>query len=93
MRDISLIIGKIINKTQADISDNLIIVKDVKTNEVVQEVIANSATGKFGIDLDIGTFYKIEYFINGKEIFSEVVDAQKGKGYIVIMRDIVYEGK
>lgn len=92
-RDITLIIGKIVNNTSEDIEDNLIIVKDVKSGEVVQEVIANSATGKFGIDLDIGTFYKIEYYIKGKEIFNEVVDAQKGKGYIVIMRDIPYDGK
>lgn len=92
-RDVSLIVGKIINNTREDISDNLIVVKDMNTNEIVQELTANSATGKFGIDLPIGTFYKIEYFIKGKEIYNEVVDAQKGKGYIVIIREIPYDGK
>ncbi len=93
LRDVTLIVGKIINNTRQDISDNLIVVKDMANGEIVQELTANSATGKFGIDLPIGTFYKIEYFIKGKEIYNEVIDAQKGKGYIVIIRDIPYDGK
>lgn len=92
-RDVTLIIGKIVNNTRTDIDDNLIVVTDMSNSEIVQELTANSATGKFGVDLPIGTTYKIQYYIKGKEIYSEVVDAQKGKGYIVMMRDIPYNGQ
>lgn len=89
-RDITLIVGRIINNSKEDLSDNLILVIDKSTHEIIREIEANNATGKFGIDLPIGSTYEIQYFIKGKEIYNETVDVKKGGGYQVIMRDIPY---
>lgn len=89
-RDITLIVGRIINNSKEDLSDNLILVIDKNTHEIIREIEANNATGKFGIDLPIGSSYEIQYFIKGKEIHNELVDAKKGGGYQVIIREIPY---
>lgn len=91
-RDITILVGRIVNKTQDDISDNVISIVNTKTDEVLQELNANSTTGKFGTNLPVGGSYKAVYTVNGKEIFSEVIDVPKGKGYQVIRRDIPYNG-
>jgi hypothetical protein len=89
-RDITLIVGRIINNSKEDLSDNLILVVDKHTHEIVQEIEANNATGKFGIDLPIGSTYQIQYFVKGKEILNEVIETNKGSGYKVLVRDIPY---
>jgi hypothetical protein len=89
-RDITLIVGRIINNSKEDLSDNLILVTDKNTHEIIQEIEANNATGKFGIDLPIGSTYDIQYFIKGKEIYKETIDAKNGNGYQVILREIPY---
>ncbi|MCX6294777.1 MAG: OmpA family protein, partial [Bacteroidetes bacterium] len=53
---------------------------------------ANSSTGKYGANLPIGGSYTTIYNINGKEIFSETIDAPKGKGYQVLRREIPFYG-
>jgi hypothetical protein len=89
-RDITLIVGRIINNSKEDLSDNLILVIDKNTHEIIQEISANYATGKFGIDLPIGSNYDIQYFIKGKEIYKETIDVKNGNGYQVILREIPY---
>jgi len=89
-RDITLIVGRIINNSKEDLSDNLILVIDKNTHEIILEVEANNATGKFGIDLPIGSTYDIQYFIKGKEIYKETLEVKSGNGYQVILREIPY---
>jgi len=89
-RDITLIVGRIINNSKEDLSDNLILVIDKATHEIIQEIEANNATGKFGIDLPTGSTYDIQYFIKGKEIYKETIDVKNGNGYQVILREIPY---
>jgi hypothetical protein len=89
-RDITLIVGRIINNSKEDLSDNLILVIDRNTHEIIQELEANNATGKFGIDLPIGSTYQIQYFIKGKEILNEVIETKRGGGYQVLVREIPY---
>ena len=72
-RDITLIVGRIINNTNEDLSDNLILLIDKATKETILEVVANSATGKFGMDLPIGGVYEIQYYVKGKEIYNETI--------------------
>ncbi|OFY84292.1 MAG: hypothetical protein A3F72_14830 [Bacteroidetes bacterium RIFCSPLOWO2_12_FULL_35_15] len=89
-RDITILVGRIINNTDEDISNNKIAIIDIATNDTIQELIANSSTGKFGANLPVGTSYKTLYYVNGKEIFTEVLDAPKGKGYQIYKREIPY---
>jgi len=92
-RDITIIIGRIANNSKEDISKNTIKIINAKTNEEVQTLSANSATGKFGANLPIGKTYKISYTVGGKEISSEVINVTTGKGYQVIEKEIAYNGK
>ena len=89
-RDITVLIGKIINNSDVSIADNDIFIIDTATSDTLQILNANSTTGKFGANLPIGTSYKVLYRVNGKEILSEVLNAPKGGGYNVILRDIPY---
>ena len=89
-RDITLIVGRIINNSKEDLSDNVILVIDKNTHEIIQEIEANNATGKFGVDLPIGSVYQIQYFVKGKEIFNEVIETKQGTGYQILVRDIPY---
>lgn len=91
-RDITILVGTFINKSKEDISDNKILIIDSKTKETLQELTANSSTGKFGTNLPIGSSYIASYMINGKEILSEKLDIPKGKKYQVIKREIPYYG-
>lgn len=92
-RDITILVGRIINNTSEDISNNSITIIDVQTNETILELNANSSTGKFGTNLPVGTLYKTIYSVKGKEIFSEVFDVPKNKGYVILKREIFYDGK
>lgn len=91
-RDITILVGKIINNTSEDISNNFISLVSTKTNDTLQILNANGSTGKFGTNLPVGDSYKTAYVVNGKEIYSEVIDVPKGKGYQVIKREIPYGG-
>jgi len=89
-RDITVLIGKIINNSGASIADNDIFIINTATSDTLQVLNANSTTGKFGANLPIGETYKIIYRVNGKEFLSELVEAPKGAGYNVVQKDIVY---
>ncbi|HSH65891.1 MAG TPA: hypothetical protein VLB84_08855, partial [Bacteroidia bacterium] len=89
-RDITVLIGKIINKSGANIENNEIYIINTSTNDTIQTLNANSITGKYGANLPIGASYKIVYTLNGKEFFSEILDAPKNAGYNVINREIPY---
>lgn len=89
-RDITIIVGRIINNSGEDLSNNVISVIDLATNEIFTEVFANESTGKFGIDLPIGASFELQYFVKGKEIYNEIITTKKGKGYEVLIRNIPY---
>jgi Tol biopolymer transport system component len=89
-RDITVMVGKIVNNTTEDISNNQIYIIDLKTNDTIQVLSANSKTGKFGTNLPVGGKYKTVYTMNGKEFFSETLDVPKGKNYQVLRKDIAY---
>jgi len=89
-RDITVLIGKIINNSGASIANNEIVIVNTATSDTVQVLNANSTTGKFGANLPIGGTYKTIYKVNGKEFFSETVQAPKGAGYNVVQKDIAY---
>ncbi|MCE3279404.1 MAG: hypothetical protein K0S44_1595 [Bacteroidetes bacterium] len=91
-RNITILVGTIINNTTEDISNNTISIVDLKTNDTLQILNANGSTGKFGTNLPVGTSYKTVYSVNGKEIFSETLQVPGGKGYQVIRRDVPYGG-
>lgn len=91
-RNITILVGKIINNTTEDISNNHIAIVNTKTNDTLQILNANGTTGKFGTNLPVGNDYKTIYVVNNKEIFSEVLNVPKGKGYQVIKREIPYGG-
>ncbi|HET6227817.1 MAG TPA: hypothetical protein VFF27_16150 [Bacteroidia bacterium] len=92
-RDITVLIGKIVPAPGANINDNEIFIVNTATDDTIQVLNANSTTGKFGANLPVGSSYKTIYRVNGKEFYSEVVDAPKGGGYNVVQRDIEYPGK
>ena len=89
-RDITVLIGKIINNSGASIANNEIYIINTTTNDTVQVLNANSTTGKYGANLPIGASYKTVYSMNGKAFFSEILDAPKNAGYNVINREIPY---
>ncbi len=91
-RDITIFLGKIINNSKEDISNNSIFIINTATNDTIQELTANSSTGKFGANLPIGNSYKTVFKVNGKIIHDEIVDAPKKQGYKVIKREIPYYG-
>ncbi|MDF2436990.1 MAG: hypothetical protein K0Q95_1366 [Bacteroidota bacterium] len=89
-RSITILVGKIINNTTEDISNNNISIVNTKTNDTLQILNANGSTGKFGTNLPVGETYKIVYEVNGKILKSEELVVSKGKGYQVIKREIPY---
>ncbi|MBL7884402.1 MAG: PD40 domain-containing protein, partial [Bacteroidia bacterium] len=89
-RDITILVGKFINHTKEDISNNQIYIINTKTNDTLQTLEANGTTGKFGTNLPVGNTYKTVYVVNGKELLNETVEAPKGKRYTVIKREIPY---
>ena len=92
-KNITILVGKIINNTTEDISKNKIYIINTKTNDTLQVLSANGVSGKYGTNLPVGNSYKTIYTINGKEFFSEVLDAPAGMGYQVIKREIPYGTK
>ena len=92
-RDITLLIGTIVNNASGELPKNSIIIADAKTDEPLQTISANTATGKFGANLPVGRSYHVFYKVNGKEIYHESIDAPVRKGYQVVTREIPYTGK
>ncbi len=89
-RDITILVGKIINYNNVDISNNMIYIINTKNNDTIQELEANPSTGKFGANLPVGTSYKTIYKINNEIVKEEVLDAPRGTRYNVIRREIPY---
>ncbi|HEY0029580.1 MAG TPA: hypothetical protein VGC65_02385 [Bacteroidia bacterium] len=92
-RDITVLLGKINNNSKESIGNNKIYIINSITKDTVQVLSANSSSGKFGTNLPIGATYNIIFKVNGKELYNDVVDVPKGKGYQVIKRDdITFNG-
>lgn len=89
-RGVAVLVGKIINNTPDDISNNEIKITDIKTGEEIQVLNANGVTGKYGTTLADGHSYKTTYSVNGKEFFSEVIIVPKSKEHQVINREIPF---
>ena len=91
-RDITILLGHIINNTTESIANNKIYIINSLKGDTIQVLTANSSSGKYGANLPIGASYKTVYTVNGKEIYSEVLEAQKGHGYQVIKKEVPYNG-
>lgn len=89
-RDITVLIGRIINNSGGSIANNEIAIVNTANNDTIQILNANSTTGKFGANLPVGATYKTIYRMNGREFFSEVLEAPRGGGYNVISKDVPY---
>lgn len=89
-RDITILIGNIVNNTKENISNNKILIIDTANGDTIQVMTANSSSGKFGTNLPVGSSYKTVFMVNEKEIYTEVIDAPKKQGYKVIKRQIPY---
>ncbi|MGQ0829483.1 MAG: OmpA family protein [Bacteroidota bacterium] len=89
-RGVAALIGKIVNNTDEDISNNEIKIIDKKTGEEIQVLNANGITGKYGTTLTDGRSYKVSYSVNGKEFFSEIIEVPRSKEYQVVKREIPY---
>ncbi len=92
-RDITILVGKLINNSNEDISNNKIVIINNEKGDTTQVVNANSSTGKFGANLPVGSSYKANYYVGDKLFFSENIDSPKGKGYRALKREVPYNGK
>ncbi|MGZ4060350.1 MAG: hypothetical protein ACXVPU_15045, partial [Bacteroidia bacterium] len=92
-RDITILLGHIINNSTESIANNKIYIINSVKGDTIQALSANSSTGKYGANLPIGASYKAVYTVNGKEIYSEILNAPKGQGYMVIKKDVPYNGE
>jgi Tol biopolymer transport system component len=91
-RDATILLGHIINNSSESIANNKIFIINTATNDTIQSLTATTATGKYGANLPIGAAYKTVYMVNGKEIYTEMIDVPKGLGYIVLKKDVTYNG-
>jgi len=89
-RDITVLVGKVINYTKEDISSSKIYLMNTKNNDTIQVLQVNGISGKFGTNLPVGNNYKAVYVVNGKELLSETLEVPKGKRYQVIKRELTY---
>ncbi len=92
-RDITILVGRILNNSSEDITDNRIYIINTSKGDTVQVLNANSSTGKFGANLPVGDSYKTNYYVNGKQFFSEVLVAPRNVGYRALKRNVPYNGK
>lgn len=92
-RDITILLGNIINKSNESIANNKIYIINNTKGDTIQTLSANSSTGKYGANLPVGNAFKTIYTVNGKEIFSEVIDVPLKQGYQVIRREVPYLGE
>lgn len=91
-RDITILLGNIVNNTKESISNNNIYIINTAKGDTIQSLTANSSSGKYGANLPVGGTYKTIYKINGKEIFSETIDVPLKQGYQVLRREVPYNG-
>jgi Tol biopolymer transport system component/outer membrane protein OmpA-like peptidoglycan-associated protein len=91
-RDVTILLGRIINNSTEDITANKIYIINTTKGDTTQVLTANSASGKYGANLPVGSSYKTVYTVKGKEIFSEILESPKGHGYQVIKREVPYNG-
>lgn len=92
-RDITILVGKIINNSSEDISNNKIVILNSSKGDTIQVLNANSSTGKFGANLPVGDNYKTNYYVNDKLFFSEMLESPKNMGYRALKRNVPYNGK
>ncbi len=89
-RDITILLGNIINNSKESIDNNKIYIINNANGDTLQILTANSVSGKYGANLPVGGSYKTIYNVNDKEIFSEVINVPLKQGYQVIRREIPY---
>ncbi len=92
-RDITILLGNIINNSTENISNNKIVFVNMRTGDTTQVLDVNSNTGKFGANIPVGDDYIANFYINGQKVYSEQLEAPKGLGYTVLRREIPYNGK
>ena len=92
-RDITVLVGKIINSSNEDISDSKVFIINNEKGDTTQVLNVNAATGKYGANLPVGSSYKTNYYVNGKLFYTENIDSPKGKGYRALKREVPYNGK
>ncbi len=90
-RDITVLLGKIINNSNESIENNQIYIIEQSKMDTLMVLNANGASGKFGTNLPVGKTYRTVYVVNNEEIYSEIIDVQKGKHYQVIKRNVPYK--
>jgi hypothetical protein len=91
-RDITVLIGSIANKTSQSIAKNKILIINNTSKDTVQQLVANSNTGKFGTTLPIGEKYTIDYTVNDHKFYSDTIETKRGKGYVVLNPLVEYKG-
>ena len=97
-RDLTVLVGKIVNKTSEDMANNKIVISTVSAKKgggdshVVEELVANGQTGKFGTTLSQGKSYNISYYINSKLFYTETIDVPYLGGYRILNREVPYDG-
>lgn len=89
-RDITILLGNIVNNTKESIANNKIYIINTLKGDTIQTLTANSSTGKYGANLPVGNNYKTIYTINDKPIFSEEINVPIKQGYQVLKRQIPY---
>jgi len=90
-RDITILLGKIINNSPENIANNKIFIINKIKGDTIQSLTANSSSGKFGANLPVGGSYLIVCNVNGKEIYREPIEVPLKLGYQVIKREIPYK--
>ena len=91
-RDIVILVGKIVNRSSEPVNSIRVTLINAKTNDTLQVLNGNATTGKFGTNLPVGNTYKASYVVNGKEILNETLESPKGQGYLVIKRELPFNG-
>lgn len=91
-RDITVLIGTILNKTSQSIAKNKILIINNTSNDTVRQLVANSNTGKFGTTLPIGDKYTIDYTVNDHTFYSDTIETKRGKGYVVFNPLVEFKG-
>lgn len=84
-KDVAVITGLF---TSCKLDSNAIVIRNAKTNEVINTYTANTSTGKFSFPLTAGTSYKVSFMLGSVEKHVETVDVPEGKGYLFIQREI-----
>lgn len=84
-KDVAVITGLF---TSCKLDSNAIVIRNAKTNEVINTYTANTSTGKFSFPLTAGMTYKVSFMLGNVEKHVETVDVPEGKGYLFIQREV-----